>query len=95
MKTNQHTMTHDNTNRGALFRNDKQGNEKRPDYRGKLDVEGREYKLSAWIREKKDGSGKFMSLSIEPVDPPPPSAHQQAKQNAYQQNAEDGDDIPF
>lgn len=89
-------MTHDNTNRGALFRNDKQGNDKRPDYRGKLNVDGRDYKLSAWIREAKNGSGKFMSLSIEPVDPPPPSPHQQAKQNGYQKpEPEDGDEIPF
>lgn len=38
---------YDNTNRGALFRNDKDGNEKRPDYTGKINVDGKDYVLSA------------------------------------------------
>lgn len=55
---------YDDTNRFTLFRNDKQGNEKRPDYTGKINIDGTEYRLSAWI---KDGQkGKFMSGSVEP-----------------------------
>lgn len=53
---------YDNTNSGALFKNDKDGNEKRPDYTGKLDVEGKEYRLAAWIRDGR--RGKFMSLKL-------------------------------
>jgi len=53
----------DNTNRGVLFKNDKDGNEKRPDYTGKIDVNGKEYRLSAWIRKGQRGS--FMSLSVQ------------------------------
>ena len=48
---------------GTLFKNDKQGNEKRPDYRGKINVNGQEFELSAWIKEGK--KGKFMSLSVQ------------------------------
>ena len=33
-------MEYDNTNRGALYKNDKQGNEKRPDFTGKINVNG-------------------------------------------------------
>lgn len=62
------TKEFDNTNRGALFKNDKEGNEKRPDYAGPLDVEGTEYRAAAWLRDKKDGSGKFLSLQIEKKD---------------------------
>jgi len=40
------------------FTNDKQGNDKRPDYKGKLDVNGTQYAVSAWLQTKKDGSGE-------------------------------------
>ena len=56
-------MAYDNTNSGVLFRNDKQGNEKRPDYTGKINVEGKDFYLSAWIKEGQ--KGKFMSLSVQ------------------------------
>jgi hypothetical protein len=56
---------YDNTNTGALFKNDKQGNEKRPDYRGQLNVGGTDYYLSAWLRTSKKGE-KFMSLAVQP-----------------------------
>lgn len=58
----------DNTNRGALFRNDKQGNEKRPDYKGKVNVAGTDYRVSGWLRQSKDGQTKFLSLQVEPVE---------------------------
>jgi len=92
---------YDNTNAGALFKNDKDGNEKRPDYKGQIVINGTEYWLSAWIRTKKDGSGgKFMSLKAEPKQQPQArnecSQHEQAKQNAYQPHLDaDGDEIPL
>ena len=58
-------MNYDNTNRGALFKNNKQGNEKRPDYTGSLNVGGVDYQLSAWIKASKAGD-KYMSLSVQP-----------------------------
>jgi hypothetical protein len=68
-------MTYDNTNRGMLTRNDKQGNESRPDYRGSINVAGVEYWLSAWIREGREGTKlegqKYMSLSVQPKDAQP------------------------
>lgn len=95
----------DNTNRGALFRNDKRDNPKRPDYRGEINIEGREFWLSAWIRKKNDGSDTFMSLSVEPKEDRAPapsrtpiSDHQRAKANAYVKEPLDSgqdEDIPF
>jgi hypothetical protein len=65
-------MSYDNTNSGIITRNDKQGNEKRPDYRGSINVEGRDYWLSAWIKTGRDGTKlagqKYMSLSVEPKE---------------------------
>lgn len=69
-------MNFDNTNSGALFKADKQGNDKRPDYSGTLNVDGREYFLSAWLKSSKAGQ-KYMSLAVKPkgerkAAPPPP-----------------------
>lgn len=60
-------MAYDNTNTGALFRNDKGDNPKRPDYRGTLDVDGRQLRVSGWIRESKKDGSKFLSLKVEPM----------------------------
>jgi len=58
-------MNHDDTNRGALFKADKQGNERRPDYTGPLNVNGTDYWVSAWLKSSKAGQ-KYMSLSVQP-----------------------------
>jgi hypothetical protein len=67
--------TYDNTNRGMLTRNDKQGNESRPDYRGSINVAGVEYWISGWLREGREGTKlegqKYMSLSVQPKDAQP------------------------
>jgi uncharacterized protein (DUF736 family) len=57
----------DNTNRGVLFPNDKKGNEARPDHTGDLNVDGVEYRLSAWIKRSKKGD-EFLSLSVQKKD---------------------------
>jgi len=59
---------YDNSNSGVLFKNDKDGNEKRPDYKGSINVGGVEFWLSAWIRTPNAGGAKFMSLSVQPKD---------------------------
>ena len=55
---------YDNTNSGVLFKNESD-NEKAPAYKGKINVDGKEYELAAWIRESKSGNGKFMSLKVQ------------------------------
>jgi hypothetical protein len=99
-------MEYDNTNRGLLSKNDKGDNPNRPDYKGSMNIEGREYWLSAWIKERKDGSGKFLSINAEAKEDrhsgdfharkryPQQDAHNAAKANAYQPQ-DDGDHIPF
>jgi len=58
---------YDNTNRGALFPNTYKDNEKQPDVRGPLDVDGVEFKLSGWTQTDKNGN-KFLSLAVERKD---------------------------
>jgi uncharacterized protein (DUF736 family) len=54
---------YDNTNRGALFKNDRKDSEKHPDYTGKLNVDGTDRYFAAWIKKSKSGNA-FMSLSL-------------------------------
>lgn len=55
-------------NSGSLFRNDKGGNDKRPDYRGDLNIGGVLYEIAGWIKEGINGKPKFMSLSVKPKE---------------------------
>lgn len=59
---------YDNTNRGALFKNDRKETDKQPDYTGKINVKGTEQRLAGWIRQSKSGQ---TYLSIEASDPLP------------------------
>lgn len=54
-------------NSGALFTNDKKVKETHPDMNGKITINGREFYISAWRKQSKDGKG-FLSLSVKPVD---------------------------
>lgn len=60
-------MPYDNTNSGALFKNDRKQQDNHPDYTGSLNVKGEEFWLSAWLKTSKTGQ-KFMSLSVKPKD---------------------------
>jgi hypothetical protein len=59
-------MSYDNTNSGALFKNQrKEGIATNPDYTGELDVGGVKYWVNSWIKTSKAGQ-KYMSLSVKP-----------------------------
>jgi uncharacterized protein (DUF736 family) len=60
---------YDNSNSGALFKNDDKQNDKSPDYRGEINVNGEPHWLNAWLKESRKGM-KFMSLSIKPKNEP-------------------------
>ena len=54
-------------NSGVLFKNDKIENDRSPTYKGNITVDGKDYWLSAWVKEGK--SGKFMGLALSPKEP--------------------------
>ena len=88
-------MDYDNTNTGALFVNDKQGNEQRPDSKGSINVDGVEYWISAWRKTSKDGSKKFLSLQVERKDAHHAPRTQQKQAPAPEIDDEEDSDLPF
>jgi len=60
---------YDNTNRGSIWKNDRRETEKHPHFTGVANVEGREFYVSAWKKDK-DGNPKAPALtfSLKPKD---------------------------
>ena len=85
---------YDDTNRGALFVNDKRQSENQPNAKGSLNVEGVEYWVSAWTKVSKNGA-KYQSIALTRKEQQ--SAPQQAPQQASQPapSVDFDDDMPF
>ena len=80
-------MEYDNTNRGALFKNDEKADEKDRDYAGTLDVAGTEYWISGWVRTSQKSGKKYLSLWVKPKHAPVANKRPRA--------TEFDDEIPF
>jgi uncharacterized protein (DUF736 family) len=80
---------YDNTNRGALFKNNDKTEETHPDYRGRLNVDGVDLWLSAWLKTSKNGM-KYMSLSVKPKD-----AKSARPKESARTDFDDSHSIPF
>ena len=57
---------YDNTNRGIIFKNDKKGNEKAPEYTGKGNFKGTDFEISLWVKKDKNGKSYFSVSFKEP-----------------------------
>lgn len=84
---------------GSLFKNDRKNTANHPDYTGSIMVNGQEFWLSAWLKDR-SGGGKYMSLGLKAKDAPsrPQAAARPASKAAppQQSYAEELDDeIPF
>ena len=78
---------YDNTNSGTLFKNDKKAKDTDPAYKGQINVEGKEYWMSSWVRTSKQGAS-FMSIKLTPKD------RQSSEQTRKAADLPD-DDLPF
>lgn len=93
-------MQYDNTNRGALFKNEQKKTENHPDYSGSINVEGQDCFIDAWIKTAESGR-KFMSLSVKPKQKQaaPQSGYKKPSQDAAKARQlpkqDDSEDCPF
>lgn len=89
-------MSFDNTNRGAIWKNDDKTTDNHPDFKGNLNVGGVEYYVSAWKR-KPDAKEKApaLSFSVKRKDEmTKQAANNQTTQGRVPDDFED-QDIPF
>lgn len=59
---------YDDTNSGVLFSNDKKS-EKAPDWTGKFNYNGEEFKLAGWVRISNNTGKEFISLKVDTYEP--------------------------
>jgi uncharacterized protein (DUF736 family) len=82
-------------NSGAIFKNDKKTAENQPDYRGKINVDGKEWEISLWVKEGQK-AGKYFSAAIKEPWVKPDDVQSQAKPvQTNLMNETDDDGLPF
>jgi uncharacterized protein (DUF736 family) len=88
-------MQYDNEKRFVLFPKNN-ANPKAPNWSGTITIDGKEWEMSAWNKQGKNG-GEFLSGSIKEPFKKGVDSHNKAKSNGYSQKdrANDGDEIPF
>ena len=92
------SQQYDNTNRGILARNDRREKDTHPEFAGNINIDGVEYWLSGWVKERKDGTGKFFSLSVRPKEQAQSNPAQRPAQKPAQKAGAFDDmdsDVPF
>lgn len=55
---------YDDTNRGAMFFESDKESDRHPDYKGTINVDGKDYWLSAWDKVSKNGKN-YISISVK------------------------------
>jgi hypothetical protein len=75
-------------NSGVLFKADKVDNDRAPQYKGNITVEGKDYWISAWVKEGK--SGKFMGLAVSPKE-----STAKPSERSKATGFDDDSDLPF
>ena len=81
-------------NTGAIFKNDNKKAENHPDYKGKVNVNGKEMEIALWMKTSAKGV-KFFSVSFsEPFVKSEPQINGTLKQPSYV-SLDANDDLPF
>jgi uncharacterized protein (DUF736 family) len=86
-------MQYDNSNRGAIFKNDDKQQDNHPDYKGSLNVNGVDLWVSGWLKTSEKTGKKFLSLSVKPKEDKTSKPAPKPKQNDF--NGSDDSDLTF
>lgn len=89
------SKTYDNTNRGALFKNDRKETDSHPDLSGQINVDGKDYWLSGWTKRNEDNSFKVLSLSVKPKEGRAQKAKEESFNDDSRNDFNDDEDFPF
>ena len=86
-------------NTGAIFKNDNKKADNHPDYKGKVNVNGKEMEVALWLKTSAKGV-KFMSASfsepyIKTNEPQNTQINGTLKQAIIHESNFDNDDLPF
>ncbi len=74
----------------SAFVNDKKGNEKKPDWTGKINIDGKEKRVAVWKRKSASGI-EYLSGTIE--EPFKPAEQPQAVEETITEAV--ADEVPF
>ena len=79
-------------NKLVIFKNKKKSDEKHPDYRGEINVNGHLYDVSLWVAMAKSGEKYFNGSIQEPYKKPEPMPEPEQIQD---DRLTDTDSLPF
>jgi uncharacterized protein (DUF736 family) len=89
-------MAYDNTNRGAIFKNDDKQQDNHPDYKGSINVNGVDMWVSGWLKTSEKTGKKFMSLSVKAKEEKAPQMPVKQAAKPSPSGFDDfPDDVPF
>jgi hypothetical protein len=80
-------------NRGTIAKNTRKTDEKHADISGSINVEGKDYWISGWLRTSGADGGKFYSLSVKPKEARAAASYSKDKANRHIDPADE--DSPF
>lgn len=90
-------MSYDNNMTGIISKNERKTDDKHPDIKGQCEIDGVEYWVDGWAKQRRSDGNKFYSLRFKPkqqagIAPHPASAKAQSKPA---DGFSDFDDAPF
>lgn len=83
----------DKTNTGTIAKNLRKESDSHPDVKGQINVDGVDYWLDGWQRQRNDGTGSFYSLRVKRKDAQ--AAAPKPAQKPAPRRAQEDEDIPF
>ena len=57
---------YDNTNKGTIAKNTRKETDSHPDIAGSINVEGKDFWISGWLKKNSRDGSSFYSLSVKP-----------------------------